>query len=225
MGAQISQNGLEIEVASLSSPLKPLEIFIPNDPSSAFFFAVAAAITPSSRIVLKNMLLNKTRIEAYEILKRMGAEVKFHKTSEIYEQIGDIEVAYAPLHAVEVSENISWLIDEAPALAIAFACAQGSSVLRNAAELRVKECDRIKVTCEGLRACGIQARELQDGWQIEGGEANAAIITPCGDHRIAMSFAILGLRSGMIIEDSDCIATSFPNFAAILRQIGAGVED
>ena len=225
MGAQISRNGLAIEVAPLSSPLKPLEIFIPNDPSSAFFFAVAAAITPGSRIVLKNMLLNKTRIEAYEILKRMGAEVKFHKTSEIYEQIGDIEVAYAPLHAVEVSENISWLIDEAPALAIAFACAQGSSVLRNAAELRVKECDRIKVTCEGLRACGIKARELQDGWQIEGGEANAAIITPCGDHRIAMSFAILGLRSGMIIEDSDCIATSFPNFAAILRQIGAGVED
>lgn len=225
MGAQISRNGLAIEVAPLSSPLKPLEIFIPNDPSSAFFFAVAAAIIPGSRIVLKNMLLNKTRIEAYEILKRMGAEVKFHKTSEIYEQIGDIEVAYAPLHAVEVSENISWLIDEAPALAIAFACAQGSSVLRNAAELRVKECDRIKVTCEGLRACGIKARELQDGWQIEGGEANAAIITPCGDHRIAMSFAILGLRSGMIIEDSDCIATSFPNFAAILRQIGAGVED
>ena len=225
MGAQISQNGLAIEVAPLSSPLKPLEIFIPNDPSSAFFFAVAAAIIPGSRIVLKNMLLNKTRIEAYEILKRMGAEVKFHKTSEIYEQIGDIEVAYAPLHAVEVSENISWLIDEAPALAIAFACAQGSSVLRNAAELRVKECDRIKVTCEGLRACGIKARELQDGWHIEGGEANAAIITPCGDHRIAMSFAILGLRSGMIIEDSDCIATSFPNFAAILRQIGAGVED
>lgn len=225
MGAQISQNGLAIEVTPLSSPLRPLEIFIPNDPSSAFFFAVAAAITPGSRIVLKNMLLNKTRIEAYEILKRMGAEVKFNKTSEIYEQIGDIEVAYAPLHAVEVSENISWLIDEAPALAIAFACAQGSSVLRNAAELRVKECDRIKVTCEGLRACGIKARELQDGWQIEGGEANAAIITPCGDHRIAMSFAILGLRSGMIIEDSDCIATSFPNFAAILRQIGAGVED
>ena len=225
MGAQISRNGLGIEVAPLSSPLKPLEIFIPNDPSSAFFFAVAAAITPGSRIVLKNMLLNKTRIEAYEILKRMGAEVKFNKTSEFYEQIGDIEVAYAPLRAVEVSENISWLIDEAPALAIAFACAQGSSVLKNAAELRVKECDRIKVTCEGLRACGIKARELQDGWQIEGGEANAAIITPCGDHRIAMSFAILGLRSGMIIEDSDCIATSFPNFATILRQIGAGVED
>ena len=106
MGAQISRNGLAIEVAPLSSPLRPLEIFIPNDPSSAFFFAVAAAITPGSRIVLKNMLLNKTRIEAYEILKRMGAEVKFHKTSEIYEQIGDIEVAYAPLHGVEVSENI-----------------------------------------------------------------------------------------------------------------------
>ena len=226
MGAEISQNGLEISVKPLKKPLKPLEIFVPNDPSSAFFYAVAAAVIPGSKIVLKNMLLNKTRTYAYEILRKMGADIKFTKTSEIYEEIGDIEVSYAPLNAISVSENIPWLIDEAPALAVAFACAKGTSSLRNAKELRVKECDRISVTAQGLKTCGVEVTEFEDGFEIKGGSAlQPAIITPHGDHRIAMSFAILGLKSGMIIEDDECIATSFPNFKDILRQIGAKVED
>lgn len=226
MGADISQNGLEISVKPLQSPLKPLEIFVPNDPSSAFFYAVAAALIPGSKIVLKNMLLNKTRTHAYEILRKMGAEIKFRKTSEIYEEIGDIEVGYAPLKAVSVSENIPWLIDEAPALAVAFACANGTSSLRNAKELRVKECDRISVMAKGLKTCGVEVVEFEDGFEIKGASAlQPAIITPHGDHRIAMSFAILGLKSGMIIEDDECIATSFPNFKEILKQIGAKVED
>lgn len=225
MGADIEISGLNLKVKPLTKQLEPLEIFIPNDPSSAFYYAVAATIIPGSKIILKNMLLNKTRIEAYEVLRKMGANIKFTPKSEIYEQIGDIEISYAPLKAVEVSENISWLIDEAPALAIAFACAKGTSVLRNAKELRVKESDRIKVICEGLKCCGINVTELEDGFKITGGEAEPAIITPYGDHRIAMSFAILGLKCGMIIENSECIATSFPNFGKILKQIGANIED
>lgn len=225
MGANIENDGLNLKVSPLTKPLKPLEIFVPNDPSSAFYFAVAASIIPGSHIILKNMLLNKTRIEAYEVLKKMGADIKFSLKSEIYEQVGDIKISYAPLHAVEVSERISWLIDEAPALAVAFACAKGTSTLKNAKELRVKESDRIKVVCEGLKCCGVAVNELEDGFEITGGEANPAIITPYGDHRIAMSFAVLGLKSGMIIENSECIATSFPKFSEILRQIGAQVED
>ncbi|CAD7287359.1 3-phosphoshikimate 1-carboxyvinyltransferase [Campylobacter suis] len=225
MGAELITDGLNLEVKPLKEPLKPLEIDVPNDPSSAFFFAVAATIIPNSHIVLKNMLLNKTRIEAYEILRKMGADISYKVTSEKYESIGEIEIKYAPLKAVEISENIAWMIDEAPALAIAFACASGTSRLKNAKELRVKECDRIAVTVTALKACGIEANELDDGFEITGGVANSAIIDSHGDHRIAMSFAILGLKCGMVIEKSEFIATSFPNFSKILRELGASVED
>ncbi|BCX78979.1 3-phosphoshikimate 1-carboxyvinyltransferase [Campylobacter sp. 19-13652] len=221
---KIKENS-EIAVSPLKTALKPLEIEVPNDPSSAFFYAVAAAIIPDAKIVLKNMLLNKTRIEAYKVLEKMGAKIKFVQTSTKYESIGDIEVAYAPLKAVKVSENISWLIDEAPALAIAFACADGTSELTNAKELRVKESDRIAVSVAGLRACGIEASELEDGFMVTGGRPKQSIIDSHGDHRIAMSFAILGLLCGMEIKKSEFIATSFPNFSEILRDLGASVED
>ncbi|MGH1600980.1 3-phosphoshikimate 1-carboxyvinyltransferase [Campylobacter majalis] len=225
MGADIKIDNLNIKLNPMTKPLNPLNIDVPNDPSSAFFYAVAATIIPCSHIVLKNILLNKTRIEAYNVLAKMGAIVKFHKNSEKYEDIGDIEIAYSPLKAVEVSENISWLIDEAPALAIAFASASGTSKLINAKELRVKECDRVAVTVAGLKKCGIEAKELEDGFVITGGNPTSAIIDSHGDHRIAMSFAVLGLRCGMIVEKSEFIATSFPNFTQILRKIGVSVED
>ena len=225
MGAslQILPHGVKVE--PMSAPLKPLEICVPNDPSSAFFFAVAAAIIPNSHIVLKNMLLNRTRVEAFKILAQMGAQVTFKETSGTYESIGEIEIKHAPLKAVDVSENISWLIDEVPALAIAFANAQGTSSVRNAKELRVKESDRIAIMVQGLRKCGLEVEEFEDGFSVKGGEANCAIIDSNGDHRIAMSFAVLGLKCGMVIEKSEFIATSFPNFSGILRQLGASVED
>ncbi|MFL1706871.1 3-phosphoshikimate 1-carboxyvinyltransferase [Campylobacter sp. MOP7] len=225
MGAQIERNGTEVSIKPIQNPLKPLEIFVPNDPSSAFFFAVAAAIIPNSHLVLKNMLLNKTRIEAYRVLEKMGADIKFKETSSEYESIGEIEIRYAPLKAVEVSENISWLIDEVPALAVAFANASGVSVIRNAKELRVKESDRIAVMVEGLRKCGLEVSEFEDGFSVKGAQANSAIIDSHGDHRIAMSFAILGLKCGMVIEKSEFISTSFPKFGSILRELGASVED
>ena len=225
MGAKIKTQGASIALEPMDAPLAPLDIDVPNDPSSAFFFAVAACIIPNSHIVLRNVLLNETRIEAYKILQKMGADIKFKEISGKYESIGDIEIRYAALNAVEVSENISWLIDEAPALAIAFANAKGTSVLKNAKELRVKECDRIAVMVAGLKKCGIKARELEDGFEVSGSDASCAIIDSHGDHRIAMSFAVLGLKCGMIIEKSEFIATSFPNFVSILRKIGASVED
>lgn len=225
MGADISINGLNIDVKPISKPLKPLNINIANDPSSAFYFALIAAIIPNSHIILKNVILNKTRTRAYDVLRQMGVYVKFIKKESSYDDIGDIEIKYSQLNGISVSQNTSWLIDEAPALAIAFACANGKSTLRNAAELRVKECDRIAVMVDGLKTCGIYAKEFDDGFEIVGGVPNAAIIEPSGDHRIAMSFAILGLKCGMIIENSECINTSFPSFSQILRDIGVKVED
>jgi len=148
----------------------------------------------------------------------MGADITYTLTSEKYEPIGDITVKYAPLNAVIVEENISWLIDELPALSIAMACAQGKSIIKNAEELRVKESDRIKTVVDNLNLCGIETEEYPDGYAVQGGALKKAVVNSYGDHRIAMSFLIAGLRCGMEVEDIECINTSFPNFFELLSQ-------
>ncbi|KFL34367.1 MULTISPECIES: 3-phosphoshikimate 1-carboxyvinyltransferase [unclassified Sulfurospirillum] len=220
MGANVVSEGLHVSIHPQTSPLKPLHMKVPNDPSSGFFFAVAAAINTGSSVTLHNMLLNPTRIEAYNVLKRMGAEVVFIEKESVYESVGDIIIMGKELHGVEVSENISWLIDELPALSIAFACAQGKSLVKNAQELRVKESDRISSVVKNLRLCGIDVEEFEDGYEVSGGALKRATINSFGDHRIAMSFAIAGTRVSMKIEDIECINTSFPNFIELLSQIG-----
>ncbi len=219
MGADVQSKGTTVEIQPLTTPLSPLSMRVPADPSSAFFFAVAAAITPHARVILKDVLLNPTRIEAFKVLEKMGAFVSIKETSSQYETIGDIEVAYAPLNGVCVEDNISWLIDELPALGIAMAFAQGISQVRNAEELRVKESDRIKSLINNLALCGIQTVEYDDGYDIVGGAMQAATINSFGDHRVAMSFAIAGLQCGMTILDTACTETSFPNFDTILQDL------
>lgn len=219
MGASIAVDGLTTTIEPMKKLLSPLSIRVPSDPSSAFFFAVATAITPGSKIVLEGVTLNETRIEAFKALERMGTKISYNMTSNKYEPIGNIEVEYAPLHAIVVDEKISWLIDELPALSIAFACAEGVSVVKNAQELRVKESDRISTVVHGLNACGIETTEYEDGYTVRGGTLQSASIDSDGDHRIAMSFIIAGLRCGMEVTDIDCINTSFPNFFDLLNKI------
>jgi len=191
---------------------------VPNDPKNAFFFAVAAAITKSTAII-KNVTLNPTRIEAYRVLEKMGAKIEYILKEDKYEPIGDIVVRGDELKAVEVSENIPWLIDELPALSIAMAVAKGKSKVKNAKELRVKESDRIKAVVDNLQNIGINAKEFEDGYEIEGGFLKSGEINSYGDHRIAMSFAILGLLTPLKIIDVDCINTSFPNFFNLFSKI------
>ncbi len=219
MGANITTNSDgEIEINPITKPLNPLNITVPADPSSAFFFAVAAAIIPNSIVTLKNLTLNPTRIEAYKILEKMGAKITYIEKENLYEPIGDIVVEYAPLEGVVVSENIAWLIDELPALSIAMAVASGESIVKNAQELRVKESDRISSVVNNLALLGVQFEEFPDGYKIFGGtKLEKATINSNGDHRIAMSFAIAGLLCGMDIEDTACIDTSFPNFVSLLN--------
>lgn len=225
MGAKIDtklDSGVEIKIEPLESKLNPLEFEIPADPSSAFFFAVAAAISENSKIVLKNVLLNKTRIEAYEVLRKMGAKVEYKILDSSYEDIGDIEVCANGLKGIKIDSNMSWLIDELPALSIAMALADGISEVRNAKELRVKESDRIKAVLENLARLGVKFIEYEDGYKIYGGEFKSdskPIIESFGDHRIAMSFAIAGLKIPLVIKDSDCISVSFPNFVDLLNKI------
>jgi len=224
MGAEIkniSKDSKEfIEITPIKEPLKPLDIRVPADPSSGFFFAVAAAILPNSSVVIKDVSLNPTRIEAYEALKKMGADIEFNLKENIYEPIGDIEVKFrGKLKSIEIDSKIAWLIDELPALSIAMAVADGVSVVKNAKELRVKESDRISSVITALKSCNIKCKEFEDGYEIVGGDFKNSVVNSDGDHRIAMSFAVAGLLCGMKIEDTECIDTSFPNFFDILKEI------
>ncbi len=219
MGASIKVDGLKTTIRPMDTLLSPLNIRIPADPSSAFFFAVAAAITPESNITLVGVTLNPTRIEAFKALERMGADISYEITDNKYEPIGNINVKHAPLKAIVVENNISWLIDELPALSIVMACAEGESLVKNAEELRVKESDRISTVVEGLRSANIEVHEYKDGYKIVGGELKKALVDSDGDHRIAMSFIIAGLKCGMEVSDLECINTSFPNFFELLRKI------
>jgi 3-phosphoshikimate 1-carboxyvinyltransferase len=220
MGLNISTNNSgQIVFSPLTKPLEPLDIEVPCDPSSAFFFAVAATILPNCKIILKNVLLNKTRIEAFEVLKKMGADIEYINIDTKYDKVGDITVKSSSLEAVVVEDNISWLIDEIPALSIAFIFANGISIIKNAEELRVKESDRIKSTVSNLNKCGVETEEFEDGFSVKGGcTLNSSTIDSFGDHRIAMSFSILGLVTNMTINDTQCIETSFPNFIDILEK-------
>jgi 3-phosphoshikimate 1-carboxyvinyltransferase len=221
MGAGVTtlENGW-IEITPLKKPLEPLNIRVPADPSSGFFFAVATAIIPNSKTIIKDVSLNRTRVEAYRVLQDMGADIEFIEKESIYEPIGDIIIKYnGKLKSIRVDKNIAWLIDELPALSIAMAVADGISVVENAKELRVKESDRISTILEGLNRCGIETKEFSDGYEIVGGELKSATINSYGDHRVAMSFAIAGVVASIKIEDIECINTSFPNFFDILRRV------
>ncbi|WP_457744571.1 3-phosphoshikimate 1-carboxyvinyltransferase [Sulfurimonas sp.] len=219
MGADIKVEGLKTTIAPLKNLLAPLKIKVPSDPSSAFFFAVAAAIIPNSSIVLEGVTLNPTRIEAFKALERMGANIRYEIVDDKYEPIGNISVKYAPLHGITIEDNISWLIDELPALSIAMACANGISIVKNAKELRVKESDRISTVVDGLISCGIDTKEYDDGYKIVGGNLQKAKVDSDGDHRIAMSFIIAGVKCGIEVTDLECINTSFPNFFDLIEKI------
>ena len=219
MGADIAVDGLTTTIKPMTKLLSPLKIRVPADPSSAFFFAVAAAITPGAEVVLEGVTFNPTRIEAFKALERMGAKISYDLKDNVYEPIGNITIRQAPLKAITVDDNISWLIDELPVLSIAMACAEGRSVVANAEELRVKESDRISTVVDNLKACGIEVEEFEDGYAVTGGTLTPAKVDSFGDHRIAMSFIIAGLRCGMEVSDLDCINTSFPNFFELLSEI------
>jgi len=219
MGASLHVENLVTTIEPLKALLTPLDIRVPTDPSSAFFFAIAAAITPNSSTKIIGVTLNKTRIEAFKALEKMGADITYELQDDRYEPIGDITVKYAPLHAITIEDNISWLIDELPALSIAMATAEGTSIIKNAEELRVKESDRISTVVDNLKLCGIKVDEFEDGYSVTGGTLQAAKVNSFGDHRIAMSFIIAGLSCGMEVEDIDCINTSFPNFFELLSTI------
>ena len=196
---------------------------VPGDISSAAFWLVAAAVLPGSHLLIKNVGLNPTRTAILKVLSRMGAVIKeiVHSTSG--EPIGNIEITGASLKATTILvDEVPNLIDEIPIIAVAAALAHGRTIIRNAKELRVKETDRIATVVHGLRAMGADVEEYDDGMEITGGNPlKGATIDSCGDHRIAMAFAIAGLfaKGETIIKNTECVNTSYPGFSHHLAAI------
>ena len=205
-------------------PLRATSIEVPADFSSAAFFLVAASIVPGSELLLRKVGVNPRRTGLLHVLRAMGADITEENPGERGgEPVADLRVRHAPLRGTEVPvECVPDMIDEFPALFVAAACAQGTTVVRGAAELRVKESDRIATMAAGLRALGIRIDETPDGASIHGGTLHGGGIDSHGDHRIAMAFAVAAqIGQGEVrIGDVANVATSFPGFDALARGRG-----
>ena len=209
--------------------LTAASIDIPGDVSSAAFFMVAAAITPGSALTLEHVGVNPTRTGIIEILRQMGADIRLRNERESGgEPVADIEVRYRPLQGVDIGEEqVALAIDEIPALLVAAACAEGETRVRGAGELRVKESDRIDAMAQGLSVLGIENETWPDGVRVIGGEPGGGVVESHGDHRIAMAFAVAGLRCREAVTIRNCanVATSFPGFAALAREAGLDIAE
>jgi 3-phosphoshikimate 1-carboxyvinyltransferase len=209
-------------------------VTVPADPSSAAFAVVAALTVPGSALTLQGVGINPLRTGLYATLREMGAELAFEREREEGgEPVADIAVAFSALRGVEVpAERAPSMIDEYPILAVAAAHAAGTTIMRGLKELRVKESDRLAGIAEGLQRCGVTVEAGEDWLKVEGrgrpprGTLPGEAIATRMDHRIAMSFLVLGLGSekGAAVDDGAFIDTSFPGFVAFMRGFGAKIE-
>ena len=226
-GYSVHREGATASLQSGGS-LQAAHIDVPADISSATFFMVAAAIAPDSDITLQHVGINPTRIGVINILQLMGANIELLNQRQVGgEPVADIRVRYAPLRGIVIPESqVPLAIDEFPALFVAAACAEGQTVLTGAEELRVKESDRIQAMADGLLILGVDAKTTDDGIVINGGDINGGEVESCDDHRIAMSFAIAGLRAKGSVRIKNCnnVATSFPGFVELAREVGIRIK-
>ncbi|WP_110685287.1 bifunctional prephenate dehydrogenase/3-phosphoshikimate 1-carboxyvinyltransferase [Salinicola aestuarinus] len=232
-GYAVSREG---DVARLEGggSLTSAPIDVPSDISSATFFLVAAAITPGSDLVLEHVGINPTRIGVINILKQMGADLRLENPREVGgEPVADLYIRYAPLTGIDIPvEQVPLAIDEFPALFVAAANAEGTTRLRGAEELRVKESDRIQAMADGLAVLGVDAVVYEDGIDIvgkggEGANYGGGQVDSLGDHRIAMAFTVAALRANepILIDDCANVATSFPGFVTLANRVGLQLEE
>ena len=224
------RDGRQAITVSGDAELEGRAVKVPGDPSSAAFLAAAAAIVPGSEVTIEGVLVNETRTGFYTTLREMGADVAFINTREEGgEPIADIRVRHAPLEGVRVPpERAPSMIDEYPVLAAVAAFATGETRMEGLAELKVKESDRLAATAAGLIANGVQAKVEGDTLIVAGGRvvAGGGRVATHMDHRIAMAFLILGLGADRPVEVDDVrfVATSFPEFTALMTGLGAKFE-
>ncbi len=219
------------EITLVGRPeLAPQTIAVPRDPSSAAFPVCAALIVPGSDVLVPNIGLNPTRAGLFETLREMGADLAYENPREEGgEPVADLRARFSPdMKGIEVPPaRATSMIDEYPILSVVAAHAEGTTVMRGVAELRVKECDRIDAMAAGLRDCGVTVRDGADWWEVDGrgpgGMPGGATVAVHLDHRIAMSFLCAGLaaRAPITVDDAGPIATSFPVFRDLMDALGA----
>jgi len=230
MGADIEVDGLAVTLRP-GRPLQPRSMRVPGDFSSASFLLVAALLVEGSHVTVGEVLLNATRTGLLTALQAMGADIGIAgRHEQAGESVGDVSARAGALRAAEVGGDlIPRMIDEVPLLAVAATQAGGTTIIRDAGELRVKESDRLAAMAQVLGAMGANVAEREDGLEITGPTPlHGASIDSRHDHRVAMSAAVAGLIADgeTVIEGAECIETSFPGFAAALRSLGAvGVEE
>jgi 3-phosphoshikimate 1-carboxyvinyltransferase len=212
--------------------LKARDIVVPGDPSSAAFAVVAAAVRPGSDVLVENVGVNPLRAGLYTTLKEMGANLVFENEREVGgEPVADLHVKGGGLKGIEVPpERAPTMIDEYPILAVAAACAEGTTRMLGLAELRAKESDRLSSVAAGLAANGVRHEMGADFLVVEGNgqpPAGGGLVKTHLDHRIAMAFLVLGLaaREPVAVDDGSPIDTSFPGFADLMNGLGARIED
>lgn len=225
MGAAVTRRG---DTVGLEPPsrLAPLELAVPADPSSAAFFVALAALARGGELVLPDVCLNRTRTGFLDALRAMGTAVaREDERLAGGEPVGTLVARPEALRGTTVrGADIPAMIDELPLLACVAARAEGETVIRDAAELRGKESDRIAVVVANLRALGVEAEELPDGLRVVGTDAPlAGRIATHGDHRVAMAFGVLGAATGgaIVVDDPDCVAVSYPAFWGDLARVTA----
>jgi 3-phosphoshikimate 1-carboxyvinyltransferase len=221
LGAPIERDGLTVRVRR-GAP-QPFEFDVPGDPSSAAFFAVAAAITPGSDLVLEDVSSNPTRLGFVEVLRRMGADIELRTTGEVCgEPVGELHVRASQLTGTTIAGvEVPNVIDEIPALAVAAAFADGVTDIRDAAELVVKESNRIGTLEQELTELGVGVEARADGLSIRGGRPRGGQFMSHGDHRIAMAVAIAAnaLDGESTVRGWRAVASSYPEFADHLAQL------
>jgi 3-phosphoshikimate 1-carboxyvinyltransferase len=207
--------------------LHACEVDVPGDISSAAFFIGAALIVPNSVVRIREVCLNPTRTGVLDVFRAMGGSLKIVNEREIYgEPVGDIVVETSALKGIEIDgELVVRAIDEFPIIAVVAACAHGTTTIRGAQELRVKESDRIRTIASALQTLGVILTELPDGLVIEGSGAappfRSGSIHTAGDHRIAMALSVAGLVADgpIVLDDATCVAISFPDFYALVQDL------
>ena len=221
------QDGATRITVAGDAELSGRDLTVPGDPSSAAFLAAAAAIVEGSDIAIRGVLVNPTRTGFFQTLREMGADIRFeNERQECGEPIADIRVRSSKLKGVTVpADRAPSMIDEYPILAVVAAFAEGTTVMHGLAELKVKESDRLAATLAGLIANGVTAAATADTLTVTGSGSvrGGGTVTTSLDHRIAMAFLTLGLASDrpVVVDDGEVIATSFPQFVPLMREIGA----
>ncbi|HUO51481.1 MAG TPA: 3-phosphoshikimate 1-carboxyvinyltransferase [Gemmatimonadaceae bacterium] len=216
MGAEVDSVGEVVRLEPVDH-LGPLALRIPGDPSSAAFLAALAVLATGGAITVPDLCVNPTRLGFYRAMQRMGAHIDFHVGApQGGEEIGTLFAWPSTLHAAEFGgAEVPAMIDEIPLLACVASRVPGTTVIRGASELRVKESDRIAAVVANLRAVGVAAEELPDGLTVTGGDAPlAGAVRTHGDHRLAMAFGVLAALPGsrIAIDDPGCVAVSYPAF-------------